>query len=85
MCQMWCTGAAECHQTCEGGGCQVTCTDTETCVLDCPGGGCNLTCLGGVESCRIEGCDDTCALACGGAPDCQNSCSPLDGGCITLP
>jgi hypothetical protein len=53
-------------------------------VMSCPGGQCHLTCSG-ADTCKIVDCEVGCVLTCGGAPVCESSCTPLDGGCATIP
>ena len=83
-CSFECTDGADCTDHCPGGACGATANGATSMVLSCAGNNCSLECFN-TPVCEITDCTVGCALKCHGAATCQNSCTPLTGGCGTTP
>lgn len=82
-CTFHCPDGATCHFSCPGGSCTAYGENAASVTLDCPGDSCTLDCQGAdAQACQVTSCTTACALDCGAATTCQNSCDMM-GGCTT--
>ncbi|MCD6496797.1 MAG: hypothetical protein J7M25_00635 [Deltaproteobacteria bacterium] len=80
-CTFDCPEGATCTFSCPGGSCAAHGHDAKSVTVDCPGNSCTVDCTGtATDNCTVTSCTSACALNCGGATTCSNSCD-LTGAC----
>ena len=81
-CNMDCAADTTCSLGCAGGNCATTASAAKSVQIDCAGNGCGATCGSSATLCAIRECTSNCALNCGGAAGCSNSCD-MTAACTT--
>jgi hypothetical protein len=76
-CSMDCVDGSTCTLDCSGGGCATTAATAASVTVTCAGNGCGVNCGSSATTCAIQQCTSTCALNCGGASGCTNSCDVM--------
>jgi hypothetical protein len=79
-----CESGTSCTVKCPGGNCATHGNGATSVQVQCAGNNCGTDCASGATTCTVSQCTSSCALACGGAAVCSNSCG-LSAGCGQTP